>query len=85
MDFTSQVYSTLEIQRKAESYFQHTKSTFRPTRNGQARSSFRQGGLKSVYIKTQKPVLCRQREFLFSLGLFSQEKGDSALIGHKSN
>ena len=35
--------------------------------------------------KTQNPVLCRQKEFVFSLGLFNQEKGDSALIGHKSN
>ena len=26
--------------------------------------------LESVYIKTQNPVLCRQEEFVFSLGLF---------------
>ena len=52
---------------------------------GQARSSFHLGVLESVYIKTQNPVLCRQKEFVFSLGLFNQEKGDSALIGHKSN
>ena len=43
------------------------------------------GVLESVYIKTQNPVLCRQKEFVFSLGLFNQEKVDSALIGHKSN
>ena len=52
---------------------------------GQARSSFHLGVLESVYIKTQNPVLCRQKEFVFPLGLFNQEKGDSALIGHKSN
>ena len=52
---------------------------------GQARSSFHLGVLESVYIKTQNPVLCRQKEFVFSLGLSNQEKGDSALIGHKSN
>ena len=52
---------------------------------GQARSSFHLGVLEFVYIKTQNPVLCRQKEFVFSLGLFNQEKGDSALIGHKSN
>ena len=37
---------------------------------GQARSSFHLGVLESVYIKTQNPVLCRQKEFIFSLGLF---------------
>ena len=52
---------------------------------GQARSSFHLGVLESVYIKTQNPVLCRQKEFVFSLGLFNQEKGNSALIGHKSS
>ena len=26
--------------------------------------------LESVYIKNQKPVLCKQEEFIFSLGLF---------------
>ena len=25
--------------------------------------------LESVYIKTQNPVLCKQKEFVFSLGL----------------
>ena len=52
---------------------------------GQARSSFQQGILESVYIKTQNPVLCRHKELVFSLGLFNPEKGDSALIGHKNN
>ena len=52
---------------------------------GQARSSFHLGVLESVYIKTQNPELCRQKEFVFSLGLFNQENGDSALIGHKGN
>ena len=37
---------------------------------GQARSSFHLGVLESVYIKTQSPVLCKQKEFVFSLGLF---------------
>ena len=37
---------------------------------GQARSSFHLGVLESVYIKTQNPVLCKQKEFIFSLGLF---------------
>ena len=41
--------------------------------------------LKSVYIKTQYPVLCRQKESVFPLGLFNQEKSDSTPIGHKSN
>ena len=37
---------------------------------GQARSSFHLSVLESVYIKTQNPALCRQKEFIFSLGLF---------------
>ena len=37
---------------------------------GQARSSFHLSVLESVYIKTQNPILCRQKEFVFSLGLF---------------
>ena len=37
---------------------------------GQARSSFHLGVLESVYTKTQNPVLCKQKEFVFSLGLF---------------
>ena len=36
---------------------------------GQARSSFHLSALESVYIKTQNPVLCKQIEFIFSLGL----------------
>ena len=52
---------------------------------GQAKSSFHLGVLESVYTKTQNPVLCTQKEFVFSLGLFNQEKGDSAPIGRKSN
>ena len=52
---------------------------------GQARSSFHLGGLESAYVKTQNSVPCRKREFVFSLGLFNQEKGDNALIGLKSN
>ena len=37
---------------------------------GQARSSFHLSALESVYIKTQDLVLCRQKEFVFSLRLF---------------
>ena len=37
---------------------------------GQARLSFHLSVLESVYIKTQHPVLCRQKQFVFSLGLF---------------
>ena len=37
---------------------------------GQARSSFHLSVLESVYIKTQNLFLCRQKEFVFSLGLF---------------
>ena len=37
---------------------------------GQARSSFHLSVLESVYIKTQNPVLCKQKELIFSLGLF---------------
>ena len=32
---------------------------------GQARSSFHLSVLESVYIKTQNPVLCRQKQFVF--------------------
>ena len=38
---------------------------------GQARSSFHLDVLESVYIKTQNSVLCRQKEFVFSLKLFN--------------
>ena len=37
---------------------------------GKARSSFQLGVLEPFYIKTQNPVLCRQKEFVFSLALF---------------
>ena len=37
---------------------------------GQARSSFHLSVLESVYIKTQNPVLCEQKDFIFSLGIF---------------
>ena len=36
---------------------------------GEARSPFHFSVLESVYIKTQIPVLCKQNEFSFSLGL----------------
>ena len=38
---------------------------------GQARSSFYLGVLESVYRKSRNPVLCRQKEFVFSLKLFN--------------
>ena len=37
---------------------------------GQAISSFHLGVLESVYIKTQNPVLCKQKDFIFLLGIF---------------
>ena len=37
----------------------------------QARLSFDFGVLESVYIKNKNPVLCRQKEFVFSLKLFN--------------
>ena len=40
---------------------------------GQARVSFHLSDLESVYVMTQNPVLCRQKEFVFSLGLFKQQ------------
>ena len=40
---------------------------------GQARSSFHLGVLESVYIKTQNPVLCKQKEFVFHLDSSSKQ------------
>ena len=37
---------------------------------GQGRSSFHLSVLESVYIKTKNPVLCKQKDFIFSLGIF---------------
>ena len=37
---------------------------------GQGRSSFHLSVLESVYIKTQNPVLCKQKDFILSLGIF---------------
>ena len=37
---------------------------------GQGRSSFHLSVLESVYIKTQNPVLCKQKDFIVSLGIF---------------
>ena len=37
----------------------------------QARSSFHLSVLESVYIRTQNPVLYKQKELIFSLGLFN--------------
>ena len=46
----------------------YTDDTFRII--GQGRSSFHLSVLESVYIKTQNPVLCKQKDFIFSLGIF---------------
>ena len=51
----------------SESAKTYTDGNFRIIR--QARSSFHLGVLELVYIKTQNPVLCKQR-VRFSLGLF---------------
>ena len=37
---------------------------------GQAKSSFHFNVLELVYIKTQSLVLCKQKEFIFSLEIF---------------
>ena len=37
---------------------------------GQARSSFHLSVLESFYIKIQNPVLCKQKDFVFSLRIF---------------
>ena len=37
---------------------------------GLGRSSFHLSVLESVFIKTQNPVLCKQKDFIFSLGIF---------------
>ena len=55
--------------RNPECTKRYTNNNFRII--GQARSSFQLGVLESVYIKTQNPVLCRQKEFVFSLKLFN--------------
>ena len=36
---------------------------------GKVRSSFHLAVLESIYINTKKPLLCRQKEFVFTLGL----------------
>ena len=41
---------------------------------GQARSSFHLSVLESVYIKIQNPILCKQKDFIFSLGIFKRYK-----------
>ena len=45
----------------------YTEDNFRII--GEARSSVQSSGLESVYIKTQNPVLCKQKDFIFSLGI----------------
>ena len=39
-----------------------------------ARSSFHLKHLEATYIKTRRPVLCRQKEFVFTLKLFRQSR-----------
>ena len=36
---------------------------------GKARSSFHLAVLESIYTSTKKPLLCKQKEFVFTLGL----------------
>ena len=48
---------------------------------GQTRSSFHLSVLESVYIKTQNPVLCTQKDFIFLLGIFKYIMV-IGLIGH---
>ncbi len=38
---------------------------------GRARSTFHLAILESVYIKTKNPQLCRQKDFVFALGLLN--------------
>ena len=52
-----------------ESAKTYTDDRFRSI--GQTRSYFHLSVLESVYIKTQNPVLCRQKEFVLSLKLFN--------------
>ena len=40
---------------------------------GQARSSFHLGVLESVYIKTQNPVVCKQKSSFFHLDSSSKQ------------
>ena len=48
---------------------------------GQGRSSFHLSVLESVYIKTQNSVLCKQKDFIVSLGIFKYIMV-IGLIGH---
>ena len=48
----------------------YTEENFRIIR--QARSPVHLSVLESVYIKTQNPVLCKQKDFIFSLGIFNK-------------
>ena len=57
----------------------YTDDNFRIIR--QARSSFHLNVLESVYIKTQSPVLCKQKDFIVSIGIFKQTMV-IGLIGH---
>ena len=52
----------------------YTDDNFQIT--GQARSSFHLSVLGSVYIKTQNPVLCKQKELIFSLGILQVNNGE---------
>ena len=49
----------------------------------QARSSFYLSVLESVYIKTQNPDLCKQKEFVFSLKLFKETMVNMWLLGNQ--
>ena len=47
---------------------------------GKSGSSFHLSVLESVYIKTKNPVLYRQKEFVFSLGLFKQAMSNRSYL-----
>ena len=71
--------SDLKMLVKGKSIGQHLIASIECTKTytgynfwiiGQARLSFHSSILESVYLKTQNPVLCRQKKFVSSLGLF---------------
>ena len=54
-----------EILLQIQNAPKHTEDYFRII--AQARSYFHLGVFESVYIRTQKPALCKQKEFVFHL------------------
>ena len=71
--FNSKMKSDSAIGQHLITYTECTKKLFIDDNFwiiGQARSSCHLVGLESVYIMTQIPVLCKQKEFIFSIGPF---------------